>query len=118
MDWDWREPYSLHVYGLGLGALSLTCEVVRMMTRTKPRAAALLSPSFVPIDRLITGALIIGQYVLLLCVICWNIGRELSETPDAWRILPELWHGNAYSSRGVAASGAVGVGSNSLAARG
>jgi hypothetical protein len=96
-DWDWREPFSLHVYGLGLASFSLAWELLRMRTRDAGRIATLLKPDFVPVDRLLTGALIVGQYALLLCTMSWNIGRELSTTPHAWRILPVAWHDGAYT---------------------
>jgi hypothetical protein len=95
--WDWREPYSLHVYALGLGFCSLLWEVSRIAARSQPRAMALLTPPFVPVDRLLTGGLILGQYVLSLSVVLWSVGRELSFTPEHWRVLPEAWHDNAYS---------------------
>jgi hypothetical protein len=95
--WDWREPYSLHVYALGLGALSLTWELSRIFARTQPRAVALLSPTFTPIDRLLTGGLIVGQYALALTVVSWSIGKELSLAPDVWRILPADWNDNSYT---------------------
>src|ERR1022692_682019 len=80
--WDWREPYSLHIYALGLASCSLAWESARTMGRSQPRAMALLSPPFVPVDRLLTGGLILGQYVLSLSVVLWSVGRELSFTPE------------------------------------
>src|SRR5262249_41875120 len=101
--WDWREPYCLHIYGLGIGGLCLAWELARLaLARTdhlspiRQRGAALLSPTF-PIDRPLTGALIVGQYALLLCVVSWSLGRELNDTPDVWRVLPAAWHDNAYA---------------------
>lgn len=93
--WDWREPYSLHINGLGIGALSLLWEVSRF--KAWPRLRGVLAPPFVPIDRVLTGALVIGQYALMLTMIPWSVGKELSHSPDDWRIFDVAWHDNAYS---------------------
>ena len=96
--WDWREPYCLHIYALGLGVCSLASwELARYALRSRPGVMALLSPPFVPIDRVVTGVLIVGQLVLALLVIHWSVGRELSFNADLWRILPAAWHDHAYS---------------------
>src|ERR1022692_4301940 len=97
-DWDWREPFSLHIYALGLGLCSLVWELSRVAARSQPRVLVFLSPPFVPVDRLITVALIVGHYVLSLTVVLWSVGRELSTDPDLWQVLPAAWwYENAYS---------------------
>jgi hypothetical protein len=94
--WDWREPYCLRIYALGLGALALTWELARAKVHSWPRAAALLTPPFIPVDRFITAALILGHYFLSLCLASWSIGKELSSS-DLWRAFPLAWYEHAYS---------------------
>ena len=96
-DWDWREPYCLHIYAIGFGVCSLAWELSRLAFRSRPRVAALLAPPFVPIDRLLTGGLVVGQYVLSLIVVSWSIGRELSAADEMCGVLPADWYANAYS---------------------
>jgi hypothetical protein len=95
--WDWREPYSLHIYGVGLAGLCLMSELARELCRSSPRVMALLTPAFVPIDRIAAGGLIVSQYLLTLIAASWSVGKELSHTPEAWRMLPAAWHDHAYA---------------------
>jgi hypothetical protein len=97
LGWEWLEPYSLHVYGVGLGALCLAFELSRIILRKRERAAALLMPAFVPVDRVLMTGLIVGQYALTAALALWNVGRELVQAPDVWRVFPEDWYEHAYS---------------------
>ncbi|MSQ94093.1 MAG: hypothetical protein EXR98_06000 [Gemmataceae bacterium] len=92
--WDWREPFSLQIYALGLGLLSLGWELDR---RSLQGRRNLLTPAFVPIDQWITGGLVLGQLVLAGTVVLWSVARELSFAPDAWRVFPAEWHQHAFS---------------------
>jgi hypothetical protein len=94
---DWREPRSLQLIGLGLAMLSLTWEVARLASRSRPRWLAVLSPAWPPLDRVITGGLVLGQYVLLTLLDWWGVGKELSDRPDSWRLFPAAWYGPAFS---------------------
>ncbi len=95
--WEWLEPYSVYVYAIGIAGQSLVWELLRIGLRSRPQAAALLTPVFVPIDRILSEGLLVGQYVLTVLAILGSIGVELSQTPDAWRVFPANWHDRAFS---------------------
>ncbi len=94
---DYREPYCLSVFGLGIAGLSLAWEALRRTTREIPSIANLLTPIFVPIDRVLAGSVFAGYYLVLVLLALWGIGQELSETPNHWRVFLLEWHDRAFS---------------------
>jgi len=97
MEWNRFEPYSLHIYALGFASLSLAWELTRFMLRAHSRAMALLSPAFVPMDRLTSGALVIVQFGLTMVLSIGAFDHELGFLSAQGRaILPGL-HEHAFS---------------------
>ncbi|MSU78400.1 MAG: hypothetical protein EXS16_09925 [Gemmataceae bacterium] len=94
---DWREPYCLSVYALGIAGLSLGWEMIRLSMGKSQSIAMVLTLKFVPIDRILAGMMLIGQYLLVALVILWGIGQEISITPDAWRAFTIEWHDHGLS---------------------
>jgi hypothetical protein len=97
LGWDHFEPHSLHIYALGLASLSFGWELLRIALRNRPNAMALLTPEFVPMDRIASGALIVVQFGLTMLLSVGAFGRELDFTPHEWRAFPAEWHDHAFS---------------------
>ena len=97
LGWDWREPCCLHVYAVGIGVLCLATELTRIVAANRPRVLALVLPAFLPVDRVCSVGLLLGQYVLAALLVLWPVGRELVNAPESWRVFPLAWYDSAYS---------------------
>jgi hypothetical protein len=75
---------SLQVFGLGLAGLSLCWGVVRLALRAEAVAQELLETVTPSVDRLILGALVVGQALLATLVVAPGVVREIA--PQSWEL--------------------------------
>jgi hypothetical protein len=73
---------SLQIFGLALAGLSLCCGVVRLALRAKTVVQELLETVTPSVDRLILGALVVGQALLAAIVVAPGVVREIA--PQSW----------------------------------
>jgi hypothetical protein len=73
---------SLQIFGLALAALSLCWGVLRLALRAKTVAQELLETVTPSVDRLILGALVVGQALLAALVVTPGVVRE--SAPQTW----------------------------------
>ena len=74
VSWD---PQIWQAYGVGLALLSVLRMVARLGLESKETAQRLLNPGWPAVDRLVLGALVIGQVVLAIRLILPGIVQEL-----------------------------------------
>jgi hypothetical protein len=108
--WDLWDPRSLQAYGIGLTALALVWLVVRLGLRSDTQAQELLEPRWPALDRLVLGAVVVGQLILAGWGIIPGITRELTAlgTPPPVEMWPEEYPW-AYSLVGWALLGGLAV---------
>ena len=76
-EWDWYDPYCLQAYGIGLGLLGLGWIVARMASAANPRVRELWEAPWPSLDRLMLGALVVGQFALALWGILPGLNAEM-----------------------------------------
>jgi len=96
--WD---PRIWQAYGIGLAILSLLWMVARLGLESKETAQRLLNPGWPAVDRLVLGALVIGQAVLAVRGILPGIVQELWGVGQVSNFPPQI--GGAWFLLGVTA---------------
>jgi hypothetical protein len=71
------DPRIWQAFGIGLALLSLSWMTARIGLQSKERARALLDPGWPTVDRLVLGALVIGQMALAATWIVPGIAQEV-----------------------------------------
>jgi hypothetical protein len=75
---DWLKAYNLQAFGAVLAAISLGWLIVRIAGRTSERLQLLLSPPWLPVDKMATCGLVVFQTVMFVPMALEGIGHELT----------------------------------------
>jgi hypothetical protein len=86
------DPRALHAYGLGLGLLGLGWVAARRALRSSDRVRELWQAPWPALDRVVLGALVVGQLALAAIALLPAVLDELVPAGFAWPVrLPGEW---------------------------
>jgi hypothetical protein len=103
------DPRIWQAFGIGLGLLSLLWMTARLGLQSNERARELLDPDWPAVDRLVLGALVIGQMALAAVWILPGIAQELWGLDSASTLLPQSLMSHAFGPGAWLVLGSAGL---------